>query len=663
MSQSRVVNEQRENESPDGVKVFVDADRWIIDLDRESRQIGHESEVLGNFLGELLKNLRARSGHLKVCDEGLGTVICQIGVQMPAADEASPPSSRPSHAETRFGWSVPPSRNGFATVEGDLLLATHTVDRNSQIIASIGFDKKLDAASQRQCEEIIEAAFDLITPPCLRFHRRVMSQRVAVNNFNARLIELSLQGGTLSDTIAEICEQIANKIRYDRVAILRVVSRKCRLVATSTLATVDHRARQVRLMQALASKCAADNISVRSVHEVNGELSNLVNQYIADSGAADFRIDLLSNPSNDAETIAVMISEIYSTPPGEIATDDEITPVVHAAAKATAIAFARHENGWTRHFTGLLYQSGNLSRRLALIAFIGLIALLAWLPVELRVHVSGRLLPKVRQKVFSPVEGIVTAVHAVNGQAVSTGDLLVVIQSPTLDLARQQVLSEITTLKTRLASLLSARTRSVGVTNRSGAIDPELHLSGDLAASEETVKAQLAGLEEQLKLIDSQLAALQLTSSLDGIAMRWDINQTLNQRPVAAGQFLLEVIAADDEWIVELDVPEVEIGYVQSSYSLSAVDCNFRFRSNPSNSHVGQISTIDSTSQTNASGESTVRVIVPVTDPSVLASSTSLSEMARVNAGVLASIDCGKRPLIVVYTRGLVRWARVHLGW
>ena len=675
MSPLPASNEHRESDFAVEEKKWEDADRWIVDLDRCSRCIGQEKEVFHHFLSELLKIVRAGSGQLQLCTASQSMLIASVGEGLPQAIDVRLPSDNQTIAQSMIRWTHPQRSGDVGSDDCELLVGVQTIDRDLRLAVFAKFNKRLDSPTKQRSEEIVTAALDLMTPTSLRFQRHQVDQRLAANDFHMSLVDSAFQGESLTQTMAGVAAKLANAIGYDRVIILRVASRRCTLAATSTLATIDRRARQVRLLEQLATACVKEKTCIKSIADsgrASVPIAEGLRQYVIDSGATNIRIDLVTNPGDNVNTgdtgdpIAVLVSERFKDPPtDDVAYDQEIESTLVAGARAIAIAFARHEKGWSLAMAGPTDRASVWKRRLIQLSIAGMLIAVAWLPVELRVHAPGRLLPQVRQRAFAPVEGIVTKVHVVNGEAVSKGDPLVEIQSATLDLARQQVLSEIASSKVRLASLLAVRTRSASGTGRGGTSggDFEMLSGGEITASEETLKAQLAGLEEQLKLIDSQRSTLQLSSPIDGVAMRWDMNQTLYQRPVAAGQFLLEVIATDNGWVVEVDVPDAEIGYVQKAFSTKPVDCNFRFRSDPSVSYAGQVSTIDSAAQFDSRGESVVRVVVPVPTSSTPWSSEPPSDVSRVNAGVLASIDCGKRPLIVVYTRGLVRWARVQLGW
>lgn len=664
MPQVPVSNEQRDQGSAGDANFFFDAQQWIVDLDRRSRRIGQEADAFQKFLSELLKILRADGGHVQINDSGKKWIVASQGDTSREPIGVFSDSENCLIAQSQTHWCDSTGSRANGPQCGDRLVAVQIVDCDLRLELCVEFGKKLDPVSRRRCEETVSAALDLMTPVCWRHQKRKVDGRIVAVELKDSVLDLAFHGVSLRETIAGIAAKVAEQIGYDRVAVLKVDARECTLAATSTLATVDRRAKQVRLLEQLAAHCLAEKISIASQAECKGKTAQLLNQYMADSGATDIRVDTLENPVTGGDKIGVLVSERYADSIQQNVSEQEMANALATASQAVAIAFARHSTSW-KHLLEKRIIGGNKTRwQVARFAIAGALFALAWLPVELRVHATGRLLPHVRQRIFAPVEGIVSKVHVVNGQSVTKGAPLVDIESAALDLARQQVLNEIATSKVRLSSLLAARTRSTGGVNRGVASTGgfESLAGGDLAASEEALKAKLVGLEEQLLLIDTQRGLLQLTSPIDGLAMRWDMNQVLAQRPVAAGQLLLEVISNDEGWIAELEVPDAEIGYVQTAYAERPVDCSFRFRSNPNVSYAGQVSMIDTVSKLDSRGEPIVRVRVPIAQSSFMSEPGNSNDVSRVNAGLIASIDCGKRPLIVVYTRGLVYWARVHLG-
>jgi hypothetical protein len=162
------------------------------------------------------------------------------------------------------------------------------------------------------------------------------------------------------------------------------------------------------------------------------------------------------------------------------------------------------------------------------------------------------------------------------------------------------------------------------------------------------LKAEIAGLRKQLKLIQSQQHALTIRSLIDGTVDRWDLQQSLTARPVLHGQYLLDVISSDHGWTVELDLPEHHVNYVLDQPQRCR--CFFRMRSNPTKTYEGVVDRIADVAHLNPSGHSVVRLTVPI--------ETDFAAEFRSGATVVAQLRCGRRAIGFVLFRGLVQWWR-----
>ncbi len=82
------------------------------------------------------------------------------------------------------------------------------------------------------------------------------------------------------------------------------------------------------------------------------------------------------------------------------------------------------------------------------------------------------------------------------------------------------------------------------------------------------------------------------TAVFDGLVDRWDLTQSLQSRPVAYGQYLLDIISETDGWTIELDVPEQHVNYVLQQQQVMPCRCSFRLRSDPTRVYQGTINEI-----------------------------------------------------------------------
>jgi hypothetical protein len=227
-----------------------------------------------------------------------------------------------------------------------------------------------------------------------------------------------------------------------------------------------------------------------------------------------------------------------------------------------------------------------------------------------------------------------------NGQAVEQGSDLFVLRSSTLDLREEQLRGELLTTKTRLASLLASR--STGSSDNASSLTQSLSIS----ANEQTLKTEVAGLEKQLVVVESQKQGLKIKSPMAGLVDRWDLLQSLDNRPVTQGQHLIDIYAPIGNWNVELELPDQYTSYLSSNSDSQKV--RFRLKSQPDREFQAEIVETAKSTQLNAQGQAFVRVKCQF-EP-------AQGESLAIGSTVWADIDCGKRALGFVWFRGLFEW-------
>ena len=80
-----------------------------------------------------------------------------------------------------------------------------------------------------------------------------------------------------------------------------------------------------------------------------------------------------------------------------------------------------------------------------------------------------------------------------------------------------------------------------------------------------STKARIEILEEQLELMN-------VRSPQDGIITTWEARKNLMGRPVDVGTELLQIAATDGEWILEVEVPDDDMGPVLAAQSKLEAD-------------------------------------------------------------------------------------------
>lgn len=599
-----------------------------------------------SFFAELAAGLRLTAGAssvvISVEASGNQDVLAHAGIAIHhQGEESALPKSQSDHRPQGYWSDTPPPG-------GDRLQAVQRVVDDVRVGIDLRFDHPVELALRQTLCDLAEVMADFASTVFLRSRFESLRSEVQLQSDRDQLIRRLNQGVGLTESFTSIAAAIASQTRADRVILLRFDARRPRIVAASTHAKVDRRARSVRLLASLVSKSLelGDSFSftVGSPSQVSPELGEVLDKYLQESGCRQIHIR-----SIDAETpedqrsgrrIAAMVLESFRLSSDQSqSVSTRLTPIERPVQDAVRNAVHRDDGGW-----GLLLSrfANGASRRKSFYLVVALLAfaVACLMPATLKIPAEGHIVASQRSRLFAPIDAVVTRVVARNGQKVRQGDLLVVLNSPSLDLLHRDVRGELATAQARLDSLLALRTR--GDSNRSQA--------SDVSTDEQVLKAEIAGLRDQLRIIEAQQESLTIRSTIDGTVDRWDLERSLTARPVTQGQHLLDVLSADRGWTVELDLPEQHINYVLDQPE--ACRCVFRIRSNPTKIYEGVVNHVTATAQVNHQGKSIVRVTVPITEDS--------EDEFRSGATVVAQLECGKRSIGFVVFRGLIQWCRSH---
>lgn len=253
---------------------------------------------------------------------------------------------------------------------------------------------------------------------------------------------------------------------------------------------------------------------------------------------------------------------------------------------------------------------------------IGALALLAivFLPVPHNVSARANIEGSDKQVLVAPHAGYIKSANARAGDRVVQGQLIASLEDRELSIEKDKWLGELGKLQTSLAKALTVRDRS------------EL---GMLQAKKAQVDAELA-------LIDQKLQRSQLTAPFDGVLLSGDLNQALGS-PVEVGQVLFEVASMESYRLV-LEIDEHDVAGIEPFQ-----EGVLRFSALPGNKH-----------------DITTSSIVPVAltrdRKSVFAVEAELDQMSdKLRPGMrgVAKIRVGTKPLILIWTQGLVAKLRL----
>jgi multidrug efflux pump subunit AcrA (membrane-fusion protein) len=314
---------------------------------------------------------------------------------------------------------------------------------------------------------------------------------------------------------------------------------------------------------------------------------------------------------------------------------------LRASIQSAVVKAAKRDHADWAQIAGHLSKSIRGSN--AVTIAIGAVLVLAasvLIKVPLMIPVNGMVTAMEASRIYAPAEGIVEEVLVADGDTVSRGMPLVRLRSPELDLQQRALEGAMMTAQNRLDSLQIART------------DGRFSADNDqnLSADDKVLRTEIKGLQKQLELIQAQQAALLITSPIDGHVDGWDLQNSLQARPVAVGQLLLNVISEPAGWKVQLDVPDQNVGYLLQHQSVENCRVRFRLRSDATVVHEGKIDTIADSAQLDRQGNSIVRATLPF----IAQGDVSIRE----GATVVAQVDCGKHSVGFVWLRGLIEWWR-----
>lgn len=447
-------------------------------------------------------------------------------------------------------------------------------------------------------------------------------------------------GATIDDSFSAITETLASEWPVDRVSLLGRRDHRCRLVATSTQRDVDRRTRQVRLLERLAESVLERDSPLTyelGSGSIASTLSPELEAYLAESGVRELHIEPITAPHAD-DTIALLVLERFRVLESNLTPIDELSgSLSQPIAQAVANALQRDQDVWTVLLSR--WQRVTTSRKTwSLVAALALLMLVFTLvPMDLELPVDGTITATVKRHVFTPHDGIVSSVLVHGGESVSAGQALMTIRSPQLERIEQSVQASLATAQTRLDALLSLRGR-----------DREPSLSVD----EQTLRSEIAGLQQQAEMLRVEREALTVRSPIDGRVDAWELQQSFESRPITRGQHLLDVVTPEAGWTVELDIPDQQMGYVLAAQNVAPCVCRVRLRSDATTTYTGTLEQIDEVAHLNSKGESVVRATMKL--------ESAQRPAIRNGATVVAQVNCGRHSLGFVCFRGVVQWWR---GW
>ena len=448
-------------------------------------------------------------------------------------------------------------------------------------------------------------------------------------------------------------------IDCDRVTVGRMQGRRCRILAVSGQAHPDKRS---NVLRRLAAVCEAVTKTRQPLwwsddtDDAPPQIKSLLKLYLDDAHSRWVGIVPLLEPQLDdpptktrPHVIGVIVAERFDSEH-----DVELTKQ-HAeiVGQHTATALHNADTHQAMPFFTVLKAIQNTAwyfrlRQLPKTVFVlGLlaaaIAALIFVPADLTISGDGELQPLVRRDVFARATGEVETIHVGHGNNVIEGQELVQLRRSELDLQIAEVTGKMQTDLARLASVRSAELRrQTGLTLAEARIRKE-----ELASEKAELQASIDSLKEQLVILREQEEQLVVTSPIAGQVLTWDVETLLAERPVERGQILMTVADVDGPWVVEIRVPDHDIGHVLAAQDTSdhGLPVSFILATDPATTYSGTVIKTAMNTELDEENAATVLVTVAIDREQI--------PNLRPGATVVPKIECGRRSIGYVWFHDL----------
>jgi multidrug efflux pump subunit AcrA (membrane-fusion protein) len=477
----------------------------------------------------------------------------------------------------------------------------------------------------------------------------------------------------LTPTAYAVANEGRRVIGCDRLSVLALSGRRCRLLATSGASRVERRSSAARNLEQLAGLVCPTG---EPAYYADGNsdalppIADALEQHAEESHARQIAVlplvrsldaDESQRPLAATKPSFVLIAEQFDARHGELQRSRLVE-----VGELCATALYNAQDIDQLPFRWLLRPLGSLKQQIAMhltrsMLIAGLIATilagLVLVPADFAIEAPGTLEPAVRRDVFAPRSGLVEKVLVGNGADVAAGEPLVELRDPKLELELKRVHGEMETVRRQLDAVRATKT------NRDirDASPTEFYR---LSASEREFDQQLTNLQHERELLDAQRETLVVRSPIAGRVLTWDVANRLAARPVERGDVLVTVADLSADWQLDLNVEDDRIGHVLAARDAADAPLPVRFRlrsqDSPHTGHIAEIGlTADVAAAEGAATDPTVRVTVAF-DKDQLNESTRRDLRPGVSAR--AEIDCGRRSLGYVWFHdlwdALLTWLR-----
>lgn len=478
--------------------------------------------------------------------------------------------------------------------------------------------------------------------------------------------------------VRRTCYRIANDGRLaldaDRVSVAEWDGPTAVVQAISGIDVLNRRAAVVRKLERLATAVAKQRkpIIFRGDREnLPPQIEEALVDYLEESPARLLiAVPLLREEARDqddpaaeqeAALVGVMIVEQL-----EATEVERLLSRTRSLAETAALALANAQRFEQLPLRGVMQLLGvtlaqfgwrKLSRTMRYVVPALLVLLASWLiPARFEIDVRGQLKPEVERQVFAPLDGYVDEILVKHGDLVEAGQVVAKLRSPELELKQTETAGLLAAAQSELDAVRVERTQNVRRTD-----DRRDSRSADrdqLSADEIRLTRRLANLQEQLQLLDAQQQGLTLVSPIAGQILNWDIEETLQARPVSRGDSLLKVAEVDGPWVLKLEAADRRTKHILTAQAESETPLPIAFHlvSEPGVTHQATLSEVSQVIDVGSETDEPAALLTAQFDKSEV-------DFLRPGVSVTGRVYCGTRSLAYVWTHELWEAVRRRLFW
>lgn len=569
--------------------------------------------------------------------------LCRRAAQ---ADPASSPSTLPLTSELQI---VTPIQNGDRSL-GLVLASVQTpVTEMAEVAACQRMQKLVDAVLpwfERQ------------------YVRRLQAERELDHRFREFCRELAVDPSR-ARTPAIVAQEYRRLFAADRVWVLLPHGRTFRVQAVSGVPGFQRQAEVVRRLEGFAnrvrqSRQAFSWTAGRSM-PIPPRLELPLQSYLDESHVTQLRADpilepvgLTGNadpPAAHGKVSGIVLCEWFV--PGDrpinhdlwTAASQQVGQALRMAEDWSNAPLASWMRRWKRHLSVPRAVAWTL-----LVTVLSVVAgSLALMPIDYTIDAVGELQPVEQRHVFATSAGIVRELNVASGQDVASGESLLTLEDPQLELEFRRVEGELRTTERRISALEASRLDQGHAT--SDTVVQVNSLAGDL--SEQRQKRE--NLQQEMALLQHRRERLVVASPIAGQVVTWELERQLTRRPVARGQRLMTVADTRGPWQVELRIADEDSFEVCEALGKhQQVPVDFIVVTMPGvtrSTHIHEVST-------------TVEIRAPGEGPTLQCRGAVPEELAHVavtGLGIRGRVHCGQRAAIVVGFRQFWRAIQQHV--